>query len=114
MNEKLLTIEEVARHLGLSEKAVEELVKSGELPAYRIGGSLLRFKKEQLEIYRKRRNSGAMARGQLSPERRQSIKTSDSAKYSFWEKLEDFLYYNDFYILSLILLILIVLVVFDF
>ena len=106
MSEKLLTIEEVARYLGLSEKAVKELVESGKLPAYRIGGSFLRFKREQLEVYRRRH-----------PERKEPEKPAAAVrgtKYTFWERLEDFLYYNDFYIVSLIVLIVTALVVFDF
>jgi len=114
MSEKLLTIEEVARYLGLSEKAVEDLVEKGELPAYKIGGSFLRFKKEQLDIYRKKRDPGVIARTPPRPELKESIERGGSTEYTFWERLEDFLYYNDFYILSLILLILIVLAVFDF
>ena len=109
MNEKLLTIGEVAQYLDLSKKAVEELVERGELPGYKIGGSFLRFKREQIELYRRR------AEGHLWVDRRNVPRPAGiTTPYTFWERLEDLLYYNDFYILSLILLILIVLVVFEF
>ena len=130
MEEKLLNIDEVARYLNLPEKAVRELVEKGDLPAYKIGGSLLRFKKEQVESYRRRRDSvfitekasylnkkrqGAdIDRQRLWIDRKNTLELSKATSYSFWERLEDFLYYNDFYILSLILLILIVLAVFGF
>jgi len=105
MNEKLLNIKEVARNLDISEDAVKGLVEKGELPAYRIGGSFLRFKGDQIEAYLRRKN--ASSTGQDAHER-------FSSSYTFLEKLEDFLYYNDFYILSLILLILIALAAFGF
>ncbi len=103
MEEKLLNIGEVAVYLNMSEEAVRELVQKGDLPAYKIGGALLRFKKEQIEGFR---------RG-VKPVR---IKPMEAAgvKYTFWEALEDFLYYNDFYILSFIILVLILLAVFGF
>ena len=49
MPEKLLTIREVAEHLKVSEEEVKRLVDIGEIPAYRIGGSFLRFRREQLD-----------------------------------------------------------------
>ena len=52
MPEKLLTIREVAEHLKVSEEEVKRLVDIGEIPAYRIGGSFLRFRKEQLDAIR--------------------------------------------------------------
>jgi len=130
MEEKLLTIEEVARYLNMSEEAVKELVEKGNLPAYKIGGIILRFKKEQVEDYFKKHNSTMVAeeafpqnksvksdyvnRQRLRISHRDVSKPSEISIYTFFERLEDFLYYNDFYILSLILLILIVLAVFEF
>ena len=133
MSEKLLTVEEVSQYLNLSEEAIKELVEKGELPAYKIGGSFLRFKKLQVELYQRRRDSDFLAKKALSRDRnvRDSFvkertegvlwfdrgRVSRSGKvisYTFWEKLEDFLYYNDFYILSVILLVLIVLAIFKF
>lgn len=120
MSEKLLTIEEVAQYLNLPEETVRGLVEKGELPAYTIGGSFLRFKREQIETYRKRHGPIAMTERALFQDRgikssfRDVSRSRETIRYTFWEKLEDFLYYNDFYILSLILLILIVLAVFKF
>ena len=59
MDEKLLTITEVAHYLGMSEEAVEELVRKGDLPAYKIGENLLRLKKEHVENYRERHDFAA-------------------------------------------------------
>jgi excisionase family DNA binding protein len=133
MNEKLLSIEQVAQYLNLPETAIKELVEKGNLPAYKIGGVLLRFKREHVEKFRKRQDSDVMVEKVLSQDRgitniptpitdsnneslwiqrRNAKRMNSNAQYTFLEKLEDFLYYNDFYILSLILLILIALAAF--
>lgn len=126
MEEKLLNIAEVARYLNLPEDAVRELVGKGELPAYKIGGQILRFKREQVEGYRKRQDSAFTGEGVskrrgadadkdgLWIDRKNVSDLKNATSYTFWERLEDFLYYNDFYILSMILLILIILAVFGF
>ena len=132
MNEKLLTITEVAYYLGVSEKAVEELVRKGDLPAYEIGENLLRFKKEHIEKYRKKYDFAATAEKALANDiemkgqyarvvqnersgiNRTITLNQKSAPYTFWERFADFLYYNDFYILSLIILVLTIVLVFGF
>ena len=52
MPEKLMTIKEVADFLKISEEEVKRLVDIGEIPAYRIGDTFLRFRKEQLDAVR--------------------------------------------------------------
>jgi excisionase family DNA binding protein len=49
----MLDIEEVAERLKVSESTIRGLVRSGKLPAYRIGGKRgrLRFKEEDLDRY---------------------------------------------------------------
>jgi len=133
MEEKLLNVREVARYLNMSEEDVRDLVEKGDLPAYKIGGSLLRFKRNQIEGFRRRKDAAFVedrapsSRHQEVAETYEGIPSAavsgsfrrnpmDTAgiKYTVWEKLEDFLYYNDFYILSLIILVLILLAVFGF
>ncbi len=132
MHDKLLNVKEVAEYLSLSEEAVKELVLKGELPAYKVGGMLIRFKKEQVEIYHKKSDAGTIRESAPvigRPESRFAHLTGDrgagsgrnvfrrqgeEVSYSFLERLEDFLYYNDFYILSLILLALVTFAIFQF
>ena len=40
--EKLLTLEQAARRLGLPADDVEVMIRSGRLPSFRLGGALLR------------------------------------------------------------------------
>ena len=44
----LLTEEEVEHYLGTSQTDVQKLIKRGKLTAFRLGGSYLRFRKEEV------------------------------------------------------------------
>ncbi|MBU4376076.1 MAG: helix-turn-helix domain-containing protein [Candidatus Omnitrophica bacterium] len=120
--EKLLNIKEVAEYLGLSEEKVKRLVSAGDIPAYKIAGLLLRFKKDQIDQYKRKIISGDTTQAipasfrierKAGAARRAFAKEEAAVPYSVMEKLEDFLYYNDFYILSLILLLLVLFAIFD-
>jgi excisionase family DNA binding protein len=86
MPEKLLTAEEAADLLGISEEEIKKLVETGELPAYQIGGRFLRFRKEQVEAI-----AGEIVA--KSPPKKAPERPSV-------DKFLDFLYFNDFYIIS--------------
>ncbi|MFA5114685.1 MAG: helix-turn-helix domain-containing protein [Candidatus Omnitrophota bacterium] len=90
--EKLLTVREVASFLGISEKEAITLSEDGLLPTYKIAGVYLRFKRQEVEEFRK--NSRHIPR---------RSKTERSA--SFREMLGDFFYFNDFYIIAGVLII---------
>lgn len=97
MAEKLLTIREVAYLLCASEKEVIELAEKGEIPAYKVGGVYLRFQKDQIDHYKqktKRLKSGAGQSG-----------------YTAGERLRDFFYFYDFYILSTILIVILLVII---
>jgi excisionase family DNA binding protein len=107
--EKLLNINEVAEYLGLSPEGVRKLVNKGEIPAYQIGGVFLRFKKSQIEEVIKKGFSTC----QPSLTSSEPFLAQDSSEdYSFCEKLKDFLYFNDFYIISIIIILIILIVIF--
>ncbi len=97
--EKLLTIRDVSIILGVSEKEVIDLAETGQIPAYKIGGIYLRFKRQQIDEFRKRRNPAS------------SLQKASLEKYSLKEKIDDFFYFNDFYILSAVLILLILLII---
>ena len=92
MAEKLLTIREVAELLGLNEKAVVELAEQGIISAYKVGGVYLRFQKEQVEQYWSKRKTA-------------QHKGDGQDLYTAGERIKDFFYFYDFYILSAILII---------
>jgi len=118
MPEKLLTIAEVAEYLKVSEEEVKRLVDIGEIPAYRIGDTFLRFRKEQidavreevLEIEEKEPDHAKPvldATGHpthpytdMEKDTKRKIPTTRQYDYTFTERVKDFFYFNDFYIAS--------------
>lgn len=95
-----MTVRDAAGILGLSEKEIIELAEDGSLPAYKIGGVYLRFKQQQIEEYRKKMK--------LLPR-----KHTGEHKYSPGEGISDFFYFNDFYIISALIVIFILLIIFQ-
>ena len=92
MAERLLTAADAARRLGVSAAELDGLVKSGALKAFRIGGELLRFHPDDLEAFRSRRSIPAKS----------SRRRSEAAGPISWlDRLRDFLYAYDFYLLAL-------------
>ncbi len=92
---KLLTVREVSEVLGITEKEVIESVDQGKIPAYRIAGEFLRFQKEQID----------QIKGKY-----QALKPSED--FSSSEKLSDFLYFNDFYIVTFAIIFVLTFLVF--
>ncbi len=109
--EKLLTVRDVSLILGISEREVVDLAESGALPAYKIGGVYLRFKKEQIQEFKKSTRPLAS-----------KPKTDASQKYlftphlgagaGFKDKVSDFFYFNDFYILTILIILLLLIIIF--
>jgi len=113
MPEKLLTINETSRLLGISEQEVKGLVQKGELPAYQVGGRFLRFRKEQIEAIQ----NEILAKGAGKPERtrkRELQRRRPEAAYpeSLADRASDFFYFNDFYIIAATIALLILWFVF--
>ncbi|MDP2922210.1 MAG: helix-turn-helix domain-containing protein [Candidatus Omnitrophota bacterium] len=85
MKEKLLTTREVSQILGLSEQDVVDLAKANLLPSFKVAGEFLRFRKEDIlrvkETIKKKYN--------LPEKKHHSI-----------ERIKEFFYFNDFYVVS--------------
>lgn len=107
MAEKLLTIKEAADYLGLSEERVRELISDGIIPAYHIGGTYLRFKKEQLDQVKDKITKDFIAKKFQFEEITTSSKNSP-----LLEKVKDFIYFYDFYIISAILIFVIIFMIY--
>jgi excisionase family DNA binding protein len=87
MAEKFISVREASQILGVSEKKILDLAEEGKIPAYRIAGQFLRFKENQLEDIRER---GIV------------VSEDKSYPYTSRERLLDFVYYNDFYIVCVV------------
>ena len=88
----LLTEEEVEHYLGMKPDEVQQLVKRGKLTAYRLGGTYLRYRKEEVLAVR----SG------------KKFIPPDELKRSTLDKLRDFWKFYNFYILCSILALLLI------
>ena len=97
-DEKLLTVREVSLLLGISEKEVMDLAEKRAIPAYKVGGVYLRFKREQVLEYQR-------------ASRPLTAKTDAAPKNSFQDELSDFFYFNDFYILAIALVVLLLAII---
>lgn len=98
--EKLWTTAEVARFLQIPESDVDELVRAGRLTGYRLGGRFLRFRPEQVKLLKP----------QIQPRRPDAMAARPSGE-SWSERLRDTLYFYDFYLLSGILLVALIIYV---
>ncbi len=93
----MLSLEEVRSFLELSQEDLEKHLKSGKLRAYKIGGTYLRFRKEDV----------LTLRSELRPSKN---KTSPG----LGARLGDFWRFNNFYIVSLILVVVLIAVIVKF
>ncbi len=129
MPEHLLNIKEVAAYLGVSEEEVKRLVDIGEVPAYKIGDSFLRFRKEQVDAVKseisdvEKADPGRVdvkldSKGHPThplTELEKNVKQREPAvrqyDYTFAEKIQDFVHYNDFYIASAVIVALLLFII---
>ena len=98
-DQKLLTVRDVSSILGISEKEVINLAENGIIPAYKIAGVYLRFKKEQILEFQKSDKVAAE-------------KIHVPQKYTARDRVSDFFYFNDFYILAVLIIVLLLVIVF--
>lgn len=86
----MLTLEEVKNYLEADQNQVEDFIKRRKLSAYKIGGTYLRFRKEEVLNLR--------SEGLPRPPKSQ-------AKMSVLSRVRDFWRFNNFYIISLLVVI---------
>ena len=86
----MLTIEEVKSFLEINQDDLEKYLKAGKLHAYKIGGTYLRFRKEEI----------INLRFELLPK-----KGKNGPRQSLLSAVGDFWRFNNFYIISLLVVI---------
>ncbi len=89
MKEKLITVRESSQILGILEKDVIDLAKKGKIPSYYVGREFLRFPKEDILNLK---------------EHIQADFNVLSEQPTFRERLYEFFYFNDFYIISFLII----------
>lgn len=84
----MLTYEEVKNFLEIEQGALEKYLKQGKLKAYKIGGTYVRFRKEEV----------LNLRYEAAPP-----KSKLREKTSLWAKIAEFWRFNNFYIVSILI-----------
>src|SRR3989338_4818418 len=133
MPEKLLTIREVADYLRISEEEVKRLVDVGEIPAYKIGGTFLRFRKEQIDAVKAEDSALEKETHLARPATPPAIEPKEKAAHPYTElerdikhkepitraydytpveKMKDFFYFNDFYVVSFVIIAVLLFLIF--
>jgi excisionase family DNA binding protein len=86
MSSQYITVRETAQILSVSEKKVMDLIESGSLQAYKIADQFLRLKRNEVV--------NILSTGQVVAE-------NTTHSYTAAERVRDFFYFNDFYLISL-------------
>ena len=92
----MLTIEEVKNFLEIEQDELEKYLKNGKLRVYKIGGTYVRFRKEEV----------LNLRSELLPR-----KSKGHPHASLGSRLVDFWRFNNFYIISLLIVAALALIV---
>jgi hypothetical protein len=94
---QFISVRETSQILAITENKVMNLIKEGKLQAYRIADKFLRLKRvEVLDL----RNTGNVT------------KEHHQIAYTFSEHVHDFFHYNNFYILSFTLILVLFYIIF--
>ncbi|MFH1798935.1 MAG: helix-turn-helix domain-containing protein [Candidatus Omnitrophota bacterium] len=119
MPKKLLTSKELSEYLGIREEDVAVLVDQKVISAYKIGGELLRFQKDQIDATRSEIES-CVRKIEKIPFKEKTNRGKEKLKISVLKTKEDtlsdaisdFFYFNDFYIVSGVLILILLVIIF--
>ena len=90
MSDGLLTEEEVRSYLKVDSPEINQLIRRGKLTAYRVGGSFVRYRKDEVIALRSGRK----------------YRLPDQFERSWFDKIRDFLSFSSIYVLLSILVVL--------
>ena len=97
MSSQYITVRETAQILAVSEKKVMDLIESGNLQAYRIADQFLRLKRNEVVNMH---SSGKV------------VSENVAHGYTAGERVQDFFYFNDFYLISFVIISILLYIIF--
>ena len=103
LTEDLLSVKEAAEFLEIKETELRALVQRHQLPSHNVAGAFLRLKKKDVEELKIK---WRIERELFPKTEKEFAHASAVTKGGFFENLGDFWYFNDFYILCSILIML--------
>ncbi len=89
MSSQYITVRETAQILAVSEKKVMDLIEGGQLQAYKIADQFLRLKRNEV--------ASMLSSGQI-------VSENTSFAYTAGERVQDFFYFNDFYLAAFLVI----------
>ena len=92
MSDGLLTEEEVKTYLQVDSPEVDQLIRRGKLTAYRVGGSFVRYRKDEVVALRSGRK----------------FRMPDQLEQGWFDKIRDFWNFYSIYILLSILVVVLI------
>ena len=101
LSEDYLSIHEAAGLLEITEEELRGLVQKHQIPTHNVAGVFLRLKKKEIEELK---NKWRIERELFVKDERYFSHHNTVQKAGLWEKWSDFWYFNDFYILCLVLI----------
>lgn len=96
-SEQYISVRETAQLLGINEKKVMDLVLEGKLHAYRIANQFVRLKRSEVDSMK--------TTGEI---------TSEIIQYEYTtsERFTDFFYFNDYYMVSIAIILFLLYLIF--
>lgn len=96
LQEEYVSVREACELLGVSEEDLRDLIKRHQVPTHNVAGAFTRLKKSEIEALKNkwRIDRELFPRAQKDARRHEAVQKATLA-----EKLRDFWYFNDFYIL---------------
>ena len=99
----LLSFNQSLEYLGITKQELKKLIREKKIIPYRIGGTYLRFKKEDLNVLR----------SHLERKIRKTHWLNQPAEKSApAERLADFWYFNNLYIFSAVIILVLLVIIF--
>ena len=95
LNEDYLGIHEAAQILEVSEEELRALIKRHEIPIHNVAGAFTRLKRGEMEILK---NKWRIERELFPAPEKYFSHNATVRKATFFEKVADFWYFNDFYV----------------
>ncbi|MEW5894397.1 MAG: helix-turn-helix domain-containing protein [Candidatus Omnitrophota bacterium] len=88
-----ISVREAAQILGVSERKIMDMIEADELKAYKIANQFLRLKKSEVTALQR---SGTVEN------------ESVEYPYTIGDRIKDFFYFYDFYLISLVIMFLLI------
>jgi len=109
--DKLLTPNEAAEFLGIHAEEFDNFIQQHKIPHYRIAGKFIRFSQQELEKHKEK--TPIPNKKQISTATREEIEYKQE-ELNLKDKIVEFIKFNDFYILSFCLIIVLLYYIFQY